>query len=516
MDVRFEVAKPAEWAADAVIMFSVQGEDQPAGFGQWLASDGKWLKESPAWADFEAKKGQVGVFYPASGPRVIVAGLGEIEKVDFDRLRLGAAAAMQKARDLGCATVGLPLQGMGGLSFVEIDEGEDVDEDMEQDMIAITLEEVLCGALLGLYRFDRFLTAEPDGKEVGDVVIFAGSQPTPALEVAAEAGRASAMGVYLTRDLGNIPGNVATPDYMARTALWLGERHGFNVEVFDIDEIEEMGMGAFAAVAKGSHNRAKLVVMEHCPEGCEDQKPLVLVGKGVTFDTGGISIKPSAKMHEMKDDMCGAGAVLGFFETVGQLGLQRRVAAVLPFTDNMPDGRATRPGDIVTTYSGKTVEIINTDAEGRLLLIDALAYAQERFDPDMLVDLATLTGAAVVALGQEIAAAFGHPEHSAFKICDAGDRVGEKFWPMPLWENYAELLKSDCADLQNTGPREGGTINAAVFIKQFVNDDVEWVHLDIAPTATTGKTTPLCPKGATGFGVRTLVELAAAGVMWDV
>jgi leucyl aminopeptidase len=315
--------------------------------------------------------------------------------------------------------------------------------------------------------------------------------------------------VYLARDLVNTPANVATPSFLAETAETLGREHGFKVRVIEADEAEGMGMGCFAAVFQGSPEPAKLIVIDAAPKGAERERPLVFVGKGVTFDTGGISIKPSAKMDEMKGDMAGAAAVLGFFEALGRLGAPRRVVGILPCTENMPGGAATRPGDVVTSYAGKTVEIVNTDAEGRLLLCDALTFAAE-FDPLAVVDLATLTGACLVALGTDVAAVFSANDLLAESIAELGARVGDLYWRMPLWDRYFESLKSDVADMKNVGPREGGAVNAALFLKQFAPASAPWAHLDIAGPAFATTATALTAKGGTGFGVRTLLALVTA------
>ena len=314
--------------------------------------------------------------------------------------------------------------------------------------------------------------------------------------------------VILARNLANTPANSLTPEDMAEEARKLARRHDMNCEVLEREDIVSLGMGAFAAVAAGSANDPRLIILEHAPAGHADEAPLIVVGKGITFDSGGISIKPAAGMWEMKGDMGGAAAVMGLFEALGQLETPRRVIGLMACAENMPDARATRPGDVVKTLSGKTVEIVNTDAEGRLVLCDALTYAQRRWNPSMIVDVATLTGACVVALGDDVAGLFCQDATLAQRIKDFGDIVGEPYWPLPLWDRYFELLKSETADFANAGARAGGASSAAVFLKQFITFDGSWAHLDIAGPGFVTRKIPNCPAGGTGFAVRTLIELA--------
>ena len=311
----------------------------------------------------------------------------------------------------------------------------------------------------------------------------------------------------LARDLVNTPGSDMTPVVLAQKAAAQAELCGVKYEIFDEFEVEKMGMGSFLAVARGSVNPPRLIVLRYQGDP-ENDSTVALVGKGITFDSGGISIKPAAGMWEMKGDMGGAAAVMGLFEALGQLETPRRVIGLMACAENMPDARATRPGDVVKTLSGKTVEIVNTDAEGRLVLCDALTYAQRRWNPSMIVDVATLTGACVVALGDDVAGLFCQDATLAQRIKDFGDIVGEPYWPLPLWDRYFELLKSETADFANAGARAGGASSAAVFLKQFITFDGSWAHLDIAGPGFVTRKVPNCPAGGTGFAVRTLIELA--------
>ena len=316
-------------------------------------------------------------------------------------------------------------------------------------------------------------------------------------------GKALAAGVSLTKDLGNLPPNVCTPTYLAEQALELGKAYGFKVEVLEQDALEKLGMGSFLGVTKGSEEPPKLIVMQHL-KGKKDQKPVVLVGKGITFDTGGISLKPGAEMDEMKYDMCGAASVLGTFKTIAEMDLPLNVVGIIPTCENMPDGRATRPGDVLTSMSGLTIEVLNTDAEGRLILCDALTYA-ERFEPSAVVDIATLTGACVIALGHHATGLFSNNDDLAKELLQAGETALDRAWHMPMWDDYQPQLDSNFADMGNIGGRAGGSITAACFLSRFTKK-YEWAHLDIAGTAwKSGK-----EKGGTGRPVPLLTEFLAS------
>jgi len=316
-------------------------------------------------------------------------------------------------------------------------------------------------------------------------------------------GLALAAGVSLTKDLGNLPPNVCTPTYLAEQAILLGKTYGLKIEVLERAALEKLGMGSFLAVAQGSEEPPKLVVLQHL-KGNKNDKPVVLVGKGITFDTGGISIKPGAEMDEMKYDMCGAASVLGTFKTIAEMDLPLNVIGIIPTCENMPDGRAVRPGDVLTSMSGLTIEVLNTDAEGRLILCDALTYA-ERFEPSAVVDIATLTGACVIALGHHATGLFSNNDDLAKELLSAGEASLDRAWHMPMWEEYQPLLDSNFADMANIGGRAGGSITAACFLSRFAKK-YDWAHLDIAGTAwKSGK-----EKGGTGRPVPLLTEFLVA------
>ncbi len=316
-------------------------------------------------------------------------------------------------------------------------------------------------------------------------------------------GQALAAGVSLTKDLGNLPPNVCTPTYLAEQAVALGKRYGLTIEVLERDELKTLGMGSFLGVTQGSEEPPKLIVLQHL-KGKQDQKPVVLVGKGITFDTGGISLKPGAEMDEMKYDMCGAASVLGTFKAIAEMDLPLNVIGIIPTCENMPDGRATRPGDVLTSMSGLTIEVLNTDAEGRLVLCDALTYA-ERFEPSAVVDIATLTGACVIALGHHASGLFSNNDALAKELLQAGETALDRAWHMPMWDDYQPLLDSNFADMANIGGRAGGSITAACFLSRFAKK-YDWAHLDIAGTAwKSGK-----DKGGTGRPVPLLTEFLVA------
>ena len=322
-------------------------------------------------------------------------------------------------------------------------------------------------------------------------------------EKALAQGLAIAAGVTLARTLGNLPGNVCTPTYLAETALQLAGEHGLECQVLERDEMEALGMGSLLSVAKGSTQPPKLIVL-HYRGARQDEKPLVLIGKGITFDSGGISLKPGAEMDEMKFDMCGAASVLGALKAVAQMKLAINLTVIVPSTENMPGGSASKPGDIVSSMSGQTIEILNTDAEGRLILCDALTYA-ERFKPQTVIDVATLTGACVVALGHVATGLFANDEELAHDLLQAGDEAQDRAWQMPLWDDYQDLLKSNFADFANIGGRAGGAVSAACFLSRFAKK-YDWAHLDIAGTAWKSG----ADKGATGRPVGLLAHYLIA------
>ena len=351
------------------------------------------------------------------------------------------------------------------------------------------------------YRFDRMKSKPTPGKVRPRRLVLDPGSPVrlAATEHGMREGVAIAEGMKLAKDLGNLPGNVCTPTYLTEEALALGKKRGIRVNVLERADMEELGMGALLSVARGSVEPPKLFTMEY-GGGLEGDAPVVLIGKGITFDTGGISLKPGAEMDEMKFDMCGAASVVGTMHAIAAMKLPLNVVGIVPTTENMPGGRATKPGDIVTTMSGKTVEILNTDAEGRLILCDALTYAA-RFKPAVVIDIATLTGACVIALGHVASGLFSNDDALAGELLAAGETSGDRAWRMPVWEEYQEQLKSNFADMANIGGRPAGSVTAACYLARFA-EKYRWAHLDIAGVAwKSGR-----EKGSTGRPVPLLTQ----------
>jgi leucyl aminopeptidase len=358
------------------------------------------------------------------------------------------------------------------------------------------------------YKYDAYQTKNKDDKApaISATVVAAGNSGAKELRVLQTEARAVADGVRTVRDLGNAPSNILTATKLADRAEEVAKAIGIKCTVYGRKEIERMKMGGLIAVNRGSVEEPRFIVMEYAPKRAKQH--VALVGKGITFDSGGISIKPAEKMEEMKFDMCGAAAVIGTIEAAAKLALPVRITGLIPSTDNLPSGSAYKPGEIITMMNGKTVEIVNTDAEGRMILGDALHYASQ-LRPNVLLDYATLTGACVVALGSEASGLFTPDDELAQKLIEAGERVGDRLWRMPEWDDYKDLIRSEWADMKNSGGRWGGAISAALFLKEFV-DCPSWAHLDIAGTAYAEAETAREVKGATGAGVRMTISYLTA------
>ena len=419
--------------------------------------------------------------------RLLLLGLGKKKDLSFDKLRQATATAARETRDLGLKGLTLPLY------------------PIVLNYVSKTSQSVAEGLLLGLYRFERFKHPEPEEKRELETVtlLVEGARQLGEAKRGVRRGETIAEAACFTRDLVNLPPNEATPDMLTRTARDAARRLGLRVKVWKGDALKKLGMGGIIAVGKWSSNPPQFVTLEYGTRGRGDT--VALVGKGVTFDSGGISIKPSRDMDKMKGDMAGAATVLGAIRALARLKVPLHIIGLLPLAENMPSGTASRPGDIITCLGGKTVEIITTDAEGRLIVGDALAYAR-RYKPRAMIDLATLTGACVVALGNTATGMLGNNEELKKRIKEAGEASWERVWELPLWDDYDELIKSDIADMKNAGPGVAGAITGACFLKKFVEDS-PWVHLDIAGTAWADKSGPYWKEGGTGAGVRLLVEL---------
>ena len=423
-----------------------------------------------------------------SAERVLLVGLGK-EKEFLDKAYRDAMRTAVKT-----------LSGLGlAEAFMYLSEVP-----VKKRNLAWNVEQAVLVAEEASYRFEQMKSKPGDAKKSLRKLTLAVSKrgEMAAATAAAERGQAIAGGMNLAKDLGNLPGNVCTPSYLADQAKALAKNSALKVQVLDKGQIEKLGMGSFLSVAKGSDEPPRFIVLEH-KGGAKDQKPVVLVGKGITFDSGGISLKPAAEMDEMKYDMCGAASVLGTMRAVAELKLPLNVVGLIPTCENMPNGRANKPGDVVTSMSGQTIEVLNTDAEGRLILCDALTYA-ERYEPAAVVDIATLTGACVIALGHVATGLLANQDSLARELIHAGEVAQDRCWQLPLWDDYQEQLKSNFADMGNIGGRPGGTITAACFLSRFT-EKYHWAHLDIAGTAwKSGK-----EKGATGRPVPLLVHFLA-------
>jgi leucyl aminopeptidase len=419
--------------------------------------------------------------------RIILVGLDDKEKVSIELIRAMTAAAARQARSLSNGSLSIALDAPALDSF-----------DMESLARAVTE-----GALLGLYRFDRYRSKEGESRNELDHLLLLGNN-SEALERGRNRGRIIAEAVNLSRDFANEPSNTLTPREFAQRTQRLAEENNLDCEILDRDALTALGMGAFLGVAKGSHEPPQLIVLRH--RGGNEKSGIGFIGKGITFDTGGISIKPAMNMEAMKQDMSGGGAVIAAAIALARLEIPINITAIVPATENMPGGGAIKPGDILTAMNGKSIEVINTDAEGRLILADALSYANHlHLNP--LIDVATLTGACAVALGDVAFGLMTNDEKLAQEIITAGHRGGERVWQLPMYEEYDEKIKSNIADVKNTGGRYGGAITAAKFLAKFT-DGTSWAHLDIAGTDDSDKDQGVLVKGSTGVAVRTLIEFA--------
>ena len=440
--------------------------------------------------DLTGKAGEIVTLYPRAAipaKRVLVTGLGPRDSFDLEAARRSVGLAVKAARKATAKHVATIVHG-AGIAGLET-----------RHAAQATAE----AALLASYQFDA-QKQKRETHEINDLTIVEFDESKlPEIEAGVKIARGIAAGTFVARNLVNMPPNVATPTKMAEVAQQIAADHDYGITVGDRAWAEEFNMGAFLAVAKGAGDEPRFIVLEYNGDKTE-LDTICLVGKGITFDTGGISIKPSANMGTMKADMGGAAAVIGTMRAIAELDLPLRVIGITPCTENKPDADAYRPSDIITASNSKTIEIISTDAEGRMALADALVYAQ-RYDPDAVIDLATLTGSAVVALGKQVAAAlFANDDDLAAGLLTAGQETYERLWRLPLFDDYRESINTPVADMKNSGGRMGGVGTSAVFLREFT--DYNWAHLDIAGMALSEKERPYTPAGATGFGVRLLTQ----------
>ena len=449
------------------------------------------IREITESNEFRAKDGTISIVHNNVGSgikRALLLGMGDKKNLDPEKTRNLTGKVVNKAKELGISEfVLIPFK------------------NMDKEHLSAMVE----GIKLSDYSFNNYKRDE-DRNDLNQVRILIRNDMKNSQKIIQRSVVVSDA-VIFTRDISNLPPNDCSPEVLATLSKKLSENQKVKVRVIEKEEMKSYGFEGILAVGKGSASSPKLIVLEY--SGSTKNRPIVIVGKAVTFDTGGISIKPSEKMEEMKFDKCGGCNVLGIMKAVSDLGLDTNVIGIIPAVENMPSGTSYRPGDIIKMYNRKTVEVLNTDAEGRIILGDALSFAVKTFAPKAIIDMATLTGAAIIALGTNVAALVGNDDDLVTKILEYSNQTGEKIWQLPLFEEYKEQLKSSNADMKNIGGRSAGAITAAAFLSNFV-EDTPWVHLDIAGTAWTQEGTKeksYNPKGATGFGIRTIVKYISSG-----
>jgi leucyl aminopeptidase len=488
MKITLLPAAPADVETPLLAVLVPTG-DLPASLKDVDTAAGGVMQRAFGSGDFKGKKDETSLLYAVAGKaqRLLLVGVGRSADVTTQILRRASALAARRARVVGAGKLSLMVatEASNGL----------VPRHLARCMIE--------GVAQGAWSFTEFKRPAEDHKgELRELELVVSPADTRDAEGGVRVGEAVAAGHRLARNLQMQPGNICTPCYLADESQRIAKQYGFDVTVFDRAGLEKEGMGALLAVAQGSFQEPRFIVLEY--RGAGNAAPIALVGKGVTFDSGGISIKPAQSMEDMKYDMSGAAAVIGTFEVLGRLKPPINVVGLVPSTENLPSGTALKPGDIVKSHFGKSIEIVNTDAEGRLILCDALSYVR-RFKPAAVIDAATLTGAVVVALGSQAIGLMGNDESLIAEVRDAGERAGERCWPLPLWDEYKDLVKSEIADVKNSGGRGAGTIAGGWFLREFV-DGYPWVHLDIAGTAYTDGDGPVQAKGPTAVGVRLFTE----------
>ena len=477
MEFSIKNGNPEKQQSDCAVVGVFEGNKLSDAAKDFDKASNKSISEVLKNGDFEGKLNSTLLLHQlkdVAATRVLLVGLGKQDDFTEKQYRQAVRSAV-KALPKGVANASFFL--------AEID----IKKSNTHAKVAQLVEVVLDAT----YIVNAIKAKKVEGCPLKRVAIFVAKSETDIAEKAIKQGSSIGAGVSFAKNLGNLPPNICTPSYLGEQAKALAKEYGFKVEVLEKAEIEKLGMGSFLGVAQGSVEPPRLIILQHL-KGKKGQKPVVLVGKGITFDTGGISLKPGADMDEMKYDMCGAASVLGTFRALGELDLPLNVVGVIPTCENMPDAGAIKPGDILTSMAGLTIEVLNTDAEGRLILCDALTYA-ERFEPSAVVDIATLTGACVIALGHHPSGLFSNKDALAKELLDAGDAAHDRAWHMPLWEEFQSQLDSNFADMANIGGRAGGSITAACFLSRFAKK-YDWAHLDIAGTAwKSGK-----EKGGTG------------------
>jgi leucyl aminopeptidase len=492
--VGLKSGRPAEVDTDLLFVPLFEGESPATAVADLDNATGGFAQRAVETGEFQARPFEL-FLTPLSGwkaARVALIGAGKAADFDTERLRKLATAAALAGRQRRLKRV----------AFLSRGGGEP----------AAAVQAITEGLVMASHSADAYKSDDRSCPPLEQALVVTG-ESGHAIETALERGRVMGESCNIARDLCNEPSNVLTPSVFAERGVEIGRGAGLHVEVLDEEEIARLQMGLLLGVARGSAEPPRLLVLRHSPSGAPSTPTLGLVGKGITFDTGGISIKPAEGMDRMKDDMAGGAAVIAAMRAIAILHAPINVIGIVPMTENMPGGRAMKPGDVLTGAGGRTVEVLNTDAEGRLILGDGLWYAQ-KLGATHLVDVATLTGACVVALGRAASGLFGQPERFAEGVRRTANRAGDRCWPLPLFDEYKEQLKSEIADMANVGGRPAAVCTAATFLREFAGD-LPWVHLDIAGTAWAEEAKPWQPKGATGVAVRTLAELAFAREEWE-
>ena len=489
MLVRYVDVEPLKHETPMLTVGVLEGTETLTG---WLAildtALGGAIRRALSSGDFRGKSGDELVLYGSGNTgfrRLLLLGLGQSDRLDWESVRRTAGRAIRVAERMRLESLSISLD-----AFSDID-------------ATSTAQAAAEGAALAGWKFRELKTASSTDPPEVTAVDIVGVDDITGVSRAVETGAKIAVATNFARTLQSRPGNVATPAHLAEEAERMAAQVGLDITVFNERRLRDEGMHAILAVSRGSKEEARLIVLKH-NGGADGEAPLVLVGKGLTFDAGGISLKPPKGMEDMKFDMSGGAAVMGAMQAIAELGVPANVVGIVPSSENLPSGSALKPGDVIDTLAGKTVEVINTDAEGRLILADALHYGA-RLEPAAMVDCATLTGSVVIALGHQAAAVLGNREDLVDELVSAGESSGERCWPLPLWDVYREQLDSETADLLNVGGRPAGAITAAIFLSEFVGE-VPWAHLDIAGTAYGDGKLPYQRKGAYGFPTRMLIH----------
>lgn len=486
MKIRIDKSNPFQKKTEMLCGFILENSDKILGLDKINSKIDYSIKQS--LKDINGELDKI-VIVPTNNQtpakRILIAGIGKKEKITKDTIRFISGRIAQKANDLKLKEFSIIVPPSSIMDP------------------ASSVSQIIEGSKLSLYKFEMYKSKKENIIPNLTILIKESDKISKIIrksEIVSE-------GVNFTKSIANLPPNDCTPSTLASFAKNLSKKNKMKCFVFSKNELRKKGFGGITAVGQGSKNEPKLIVLEY--NGAKNQKPVVLVGKAVTFDTGGISIKPGEKMDEMKFDKCGGCTILGIMKTISELKLQVNVVGIIPSVENMPGGESYRPGDIIRLYNGKTAEVLNTDAEGRLILADALAFGEKHYSPRAIIDFATLTGACIVALGTNVAAIISNDERLKQKIVESSKRTTEEVWELPLNEDYMDMIKSDVADMKNVGiGRAAGTITAAAFLRNSINE-TPWVHLDIAGVAWTQlgtKSKPYNPKGATGFGVRLISD----------